>query len=350
MTTKFASPFKDGATIQVAYGVLRGVGPMGPRGHTGPPGSPGPQGIPGPQPEMVPVAGHFERASAMTITNTGAWVAIAMTGNSYLLGNVATLNVTTGAITIVAGAAGSSLIYTPKVTITAAAGDTVPFQFELGLFEGTAGSPFTSCTFTHSRGVVSADYAFSSQQLIMANTEVTLKIRVWAAVSPVVNSSFLKVARTGGPVGPVGPQGIQGIQGLQGATGLPGASGTGYPSMDALDNAGDSDALPPGSLVTNQALPYPVGTMPPAIPAYLKFLAEAASKKVVRRFATVVDAMNAPDNDEGQIGYLDDYSAVYVRSKVNGTVQQMIIPQIIYGTGDPPSTTHPAGTIYLKVI
>ena len=71
--TSIVSPFKDGAQIQVVQGVLRGVGPMGPRGYTGAQGQTGPQGIPGPQPVMEPVAAEFKNTGTVTITNNAAW-------------------------------------------------------------------------------------------------------------------------------------------------------------------------------------------------------------------------------------------------------------------------------------
>lgn len=347
--TKLVSPYKDGATIQVAHGVLRGVGPMGPRGHQGIQGPPGPQGIPGPQPEMLPVTGHFNTADPITVSADGQWVLVPMTGNTYLVGEIGSLQPGGGILLEGVGASGMASLLSPQVTLMSNAVDTADFNFEVGLFLGAAGAPFASTSFRHSNGVTANTYSFTAQMLVAANTEIFLKIRTWAVASPTVSSAVVAISRAGGPKGPAGPTGPEGPVGDQGIQGLPGDSGTGYGTFDTLVTGGGSDNLPAGSPTTGQGLPYPTGAMSPAIPAYIKNLADNASKWIVRRFTSSTDILTATDVASGQVAYVTGNASYQGVVEIAGVKKLGIIAQVMYGTGDPPAGTHPAGTIYIKV-
>lgn len=345
----FVSPFKDGANIQVAQGVLRGVGPMGPRGYTGATGPAGPQGIPGPQPEMEPVAAEFRNTATVTVTNNAAWQQVSMTSNTYLLGQIASLQGDGGLLIDGTGDDGVASLFTVSATMQPGSGSD-DFVIELGLFAGTAGSPFASSTFQHTNGATAGTYTFTAQRLVDTGVVVYLKARTWASVSPVLTATSVTVARAGGPTGPTGPQGPQGEQGEQGPIGLTGSAGGGYTSFDALSTPFDSDADPGGSVFTGQNLPYPVGTQKPAVPFLIRNLASYAGRRIVRRFSTSGDVAGASDREAGQVNYLTTDNSLLLTISTSGVLSEVNVAQVRIGTGNPPAGTYPPGTIYCKVI
>ena len=349
--TKFVSPFKDGATVQVAYGVLRGVGPMGPRGLTGPAGPAGPQGVPGPQAEMKPVTGQYNTSAATVITANATWVKINLSTTVFAVGSIGTVNAQGGITMQGVGDTGIAAVISPQVTMISSTGVLTAFNFEVGLFLGTSGTPFASSTFRHDQGVTANTYSFTAQMLVPENAEVYLKVRTWATSAPQVTAAVVSLSRAGGPKGDLGPIGPTGAVGATGPQGIAGNSGTGYGTMDALDSAGDSDVLPTGSQNTLQGIPYPLGTMAPALPAYLKNTANAVSKWIVRRFTNSADVLAASDVAPGQVAYVSATASFHGVSQIGGVNKLNYIAQVIWGPTDPPTTgVYPAGTIYLKVV
>lgn len=348
MTT--VSPFKDGANIQTVQGILRGVGPMGPRGYQGAQGLQGPQGIPGPQPDMEPVAAEFKNTATVAVTNNAAWQTIAMTSNTYLLGEIASLQGDGSMLMQGSAEDGISAMFTVTASMRPGASGTASFVIELGLFAGTAGTPFASSTYQHTNGATVSTYTYTAQRLIDTGTAVYLKARTWAGVSPDLTATTVAVVRAGGPTGPQGPQGIQGIQGEEGPIGLTGSAGGGYANFDALSTPFDSDADPSGSLFTNQNLPYPVGTQKPAVPFLIKNLAAYTGRRIVRRFTASGDVSGATDREAGQINYLTSNNSLLLTINTSGSLSEVNVAQVRMGTGNPAAGTYPPGTIYCKVI
>lgn len=348
--SSLVSPFKDGANIQVVQGVLRGVGPMGPRGFTGPEGQQGAQGIPGPQPEMEPVAAEFKNTSLQNITNTAAWQTIGMTSNTYLVGEIASLQGNGSMLIEGSGDDGIAVLFTISTNMRPGASGTADFVIEFGLFAGTAGTPFASSTYRHTNGATVSAWSTTVQRLVDTGTEVFLKARTWATVSPELTTTSVTLTRAGGPTGPTGPEGPQGPEGEQGPIGLTGSAGGGYATMDALSTPFDSDADPGGSLFTGQNLPYPVGTQKPAVPFLIRNLASYVGRRIVRRFSAAGDVSAATDREAGQINFLTGNNSLVLTVSNSGTLSEVNVAQVQMGTGNPPAGTFPPGTIYCKVI
>ena len=351
MGTQYISPFKDGASISMVTGVLRGVGPMGPRGFTGDIGPVGPQGIPGPQPEMDPVSGEFANSSVVTLTNNGNWTDVPMTSNTFLVGDMASLN-GNGSVGLQGEHPdGLEVVFTLAATVRPGASGTEDVLLEVGLFAGGAGTPFAVSKFKHTHGATTSTFTFTSQRLVSTGTAVMVKARAFnTAVSAQLTSTVLTVCRAGGPTGPTGIQGPIGATGPIGPTGPTGSAGGGYATMDALSNPADSDADPGGSASTTQALPYPLGTQKPAIPFLIKNLANAVQKRFVRRFDTITSAQAATDREVGQVNFATTTSALYLTVDRSGTTTDVPLSQVMMGTGDAPAGTYPVGTVYYKII
>ena len=348
--SSLVSPFKDGANIQIVQGVLRGVGPMGPRGFQGQQGLKGDQGIPGPQPEMEPVAAEFKNTATVAVTNNAAWQTIGMTTNTYLVGEIATLQGDGGMLLEGTAENGIAALFTVTASMRPGASGTADFVIEFGLFAGTAGTPFVSNTYRHTNGATVSTHTFTGQRLIDTGTVIYVKARTWAGVSPDLTGTSVTVVRAGGPTGPQGEQGPIGATGPQGPIGLTGSAGGGYATIDAISNPFDSDADPSGSLFTGQNLPYPVGTQKPAFAFLIRNLASYAGRRIVRRFTASTDVAAASDREAGQVNYLTSDNSLLLTINTSGTLSEVNVAQVRIGTGNPPAGTYPPGTIYCKVI
>ena len=356
MTTTY-SPFQQGAVVQVAQGVLRGVGPMGPRGFTGPQGAPGPQGPRGLQPAFEPVAAQYSRTQDITLTNDGNWQRVQLTTNSYNAGNWTApgSGVNDGMVVITSPSAdGAATLFTATGVFVPDAVDVDRFTVEIGIFAGSSPSPWASSVYTHNVGDVAGTHSFSAQVVVPGvGGAYGVGVRVLdATLSPHVTHMSLSLANTGGPRGTAGPQGNVGPAGPAGPQGPAGNAGDGYATLDGIDAGGDASDGTGITLSTNdQGLPFPAGTDAPKSVFFHKSMADEAAKRVVRRFATSGEEGAATDREVGQVFYQQSTKSVHVlTADGNGDPVSSTVAQVVWSTEDPPATAYPAGTIWLKVV
>lgn len=350
MTT--ISPFKDGARISIAQGVLRGVGPMGPRGFTGPAGPRGEQGPQGEQSKFEPVSSFYSRTGSVAITNDSSWQRIGMSTAGYNVGNWTEMVTASGAVRVFGGHPnGIGIMASVMVQVAPAAGLTETFSIEIGLFESGSGSPFASSTFNHTKGSSSTPFSFSAQHLLVNEADIEVGVRVFGSTqSPVLSFASLSLANTGGAAGPQGNQGPAGPQGIPGPIGPPGDANSGFGSFNSVAAGNASDTEVAGGSLTEQSMPYPVGTLAPHVPYFMRALAEAVSKRVVRRFSDA-DAMGAAaDKEVGQLAFLSSNKSLRLVVDSSEGAISATVAQVAYGTGQPAAGTYPAGTIYLQVV
>ena len=346
-----SSQVLSGAVVQVAQGVLRGVGPMGPRGFPGDLGPRGLQGLVGPQPELDPVTARFTRSTDTNVRNDAVWDGIALEANTWSVGDMASLSGDGTVVLVGAHPDGVSTLLSVSMAVRPGAAGTEELTFEIGLFTVGAATPFASQTFRHTSGAIPSVFALTASTLVSTGTAVRVMARTWdGAVSPVVDSVELVVTRAGGPKGPPGGSGPIGATGPTGPAGSAGNSGTGYSTLDALDSTGDSDVDPTGSDENSQGLPYPTGALAPRIPFFLRNLAGVLATRVLRRFDTTASLTGAADIEVGQIGFVAEDNSLHISVDAgSGTIGQPLVAQLTYGTGDPPAGTFPTGTLYFKV-
>jgi len=293
----------------------------------------------------------YSRSTLFTVTNNGQWQTVPMTTAGYNVGNWTSLVTATGAVRITSEHVnGIAVMVNPAVVVRPGSSGTESFRIEVGVFLDTAAVPFASNIFTHNNSSTPSTFTAAFQYLLATQGDLRVAVRaIGATVSPEITFASLAIANTGGAVGPPGPQGAKGDIGGPGPAGPPGNSNSGFATLDGLDSQGDSDLLPTGSGATTQYLEYPLGGMRPAIPAYIKNLAESASKRVVRRFNTESEMNAATDRQVGQVAFLVSNNSLRVITSVGGTPTPATVAQVSMGTTDPPAGTYPAGMIYFKV-
>lgn len=351
------SPFKEGATVIVAQGVLRGVGPMGPHGPRGYPGEKGEKGDPGIPAPFEPVAGMYTTSAGDSIPADGNWKRVPLTTTSYRVNPdwsfLVTAGDSVGMVRVTKGSAlGIHLIATLDFTVVRGAAENSAFQIEAGLFNGSSATPFAVQTFTHNNGASSSRFTLTGQQLYSADGgHVGIGFRlIGASAAATVNFASLGVANTGGSVGPQGQQGLAGPQGNDGPQGPPGNSGTGYATIDAIAGAfGDSDAEPAGTTYSPQGYPVALGTQLPALAWFITKIGDVAGRRSIRRFASSTEMASAVDSEVGQVAFLQSNNSLQVMTSINGTPTPATVAQVSYGTTAPPDGTYPAGTVYFQV-
>lgn len=352
------SPFKQGAVVQVAQGVLRGVGPMGPRGFTGPQGQPGPQGPRGEQPQFEPVSASFSRTEDISITNDGSWQRVLLSATNWSTGSWANRGTgpNEGKVVVQSPSTdGSAAVMTGIAVVAPPGGGSEEFSLEIGIFAGDSPTPFASSVFRHTTASVASTFTFTTQIVVPGvGSSYSIGVRVSdSTVAPTLSHIALRLASTGGPRGVIGQTGPAGPEGPVGPQGPPGSAGGGYVSLIDLD----ADGTPwDGAGITlnynEQGLPYPTGTDPVKSVFFHRSMADQVARKAVRRFSSSTEEANADDREIGQVYFQQSTNSVHVLTNDGlGNPQQSVVAQVVWSTDDPPAgVTYPAGTIWMKVV
>jgi hypothetical protein len=300
---------------------------------------------------MAPVAASFSRsATASPASPVTDWLVLQMVAEGYNVGGMAMLR-PEGTVGITGNHPdGVAVLGSLSVSLRTASPSSEQLTVELGLFADDDPNPFASDTIVHTTGTTPGRYSFSGVGRFDSGAVISARMRLAVAPSSaVLECTFaeLALARTGGAPGVQGPQGPPGLKGDPGPQGIPGNAGTGYGTFAGINAAADTY---PGTISDNaQGLPLPSGTDVPAIPAIFKTMSTRLAKLVVRRHADRNSMMNAPDSEAGQINYLDSNSAFMVENMLAGVRTYAPLAQVLYGTGDPPLGSWPAGSVYFKV-
>lgn len=335
---------RNGGTVAVRTGILRGAGPQGPMGPPGPKGDVGPAGPTGPAGSVGD--GHTAwTSSASVASSSDTWYALS---------------------------------FTTVVNDDGVAVRSDPFYFSAptaGLYQVSAAvrfEPAASLSSSGARRVRLADQANNTvveetlEAASLGPTLVTLsfpvrvedlsrryKIEVQSedpSGGINVTSRALYVVRLGaGPVGPAGPRGPVGPPGPQGIKGDPGDAGAGFADFDGLVGGADSAAAPPGSLKLtfgDQAIPIPSPADSPHVPWFFTRLAAWLERRVVARFPSNAAMLARPNTQPGEVRWSAEYGCLYLREN-NGA--DGLLARVIFSDQPAPSGSgHSTGTLWVQ--
>jgi len=321
---------RNGETVSVRTGVLRGAGPQGPMGPQGPAGPAGAQGVPGPMGQINDAMTRLTSTASVPLSNS-QWYDMAIE------------NVVLNELVDIVDA------YSFKVSESG--NYVVAISADFALPAG-AGSGKRSIRLTNSAGAVTylTGYAegvanditvVRAADVLALDASVTYKVQgrtndPLGAISCVARS--VSLLRAGmGPAGPEGPEGPVGLTGPQGPAGPTGPPGTGYSSFNTLDVDGDATVVPAAgnNTTADQGVAYPSGTAKPKTVYYLRHLAEFFEKRIVARFATAAARTAArPAPAQGEVWTLVDTGAWYTREK-NGS--EPYLARVIVSSSAPPA-------------
>lgn len=335
---------RNGETVSVRTGVLRGAGPQGPMGLQGPAGPPGGIGPVGPMGSINDTTSHLT-STASTATSTAAWVdlPIETAVESTLLNTLTTF-------TFKANSSGPHLV-------------SISSNFAYG---GGSANGHRSIRLVDAADAVvlesTVDAVLNDLTKMTFSKTVTLdSSKVYRLqgrsqdVGGAINNLFrdVKILKVGaGPVGGAGPQGPVGPQGVQGIQGIPGSAASGFANFNDIQGAGaDTTIVPPANnnLTADQAVAYPSGTAQPKTPYYIRLLGEFFEKRIVARFASASDRnTRRPTRTQGEVYHLIDTGEYFVKEKVGGT--ETNLGRVIYSTGAPPGGSGQAspGVIWIQ--
>lgn len=332
---------RNGETVSVRTGVLRGAGPQGPVGAIGPRGNQGPAGVAGPAGSISDTTSHLNSSSSVSTSSAG-YVDVPLDNQVEisLLNNVTT--------------------YTFKVTNTG--NYLVVIRSDFTYTSGTAnGARAIKLVDGSGASVVEAEVqAVGNGTTIMRATAMvtfdpsqTYKLQAFSNDSAgAIATAFrsLKIIRLGsGPPGIQGPTGPAGVVGPAGPTGATGSAASGFVSFNLINNSTADSTLDPttdGTVVApnkaytataDQQVPLPLGTTTAHTPFFLRAMAQLLERRIISQFASAADlATRRATRNQGEI-YTQLDTGVFMVKEKNGS--ETNLARVIFSASAPPSGT-----------
>lgn len=337
---------RNGGSVAVRTGIVRGAGPSGPMGPPGPRGLTGAIGAKGVAGSVNDLLSILTQASAVSTASDG-WDLLSFdhTADNDLLD--------------VVGYDG----YHIKPITTGLYQVTVQVQFEPRTGSGSSGVAGASRRLqlveTATAGIVgetsiaaapSEPTIVSLSMVAQLRSDSTYHVLAFSDDSTAIlatNRHWSLVRVGSGPAGIPGPLGPQGGTGAQGPKGDTGSAGTGYASFNAIASGGNSDATPTGTMIftADQAVPIPGPTQPPMLTYFFRQLAQYLERRVVRIYTSGTDraTKRGANAEAGNLSFLTDTQALTVR---HVDASEAVIAQIDVSVGTPSLAVGAARSTY----
>lgn len=339
---------RNGGSIAVRSGIVRGAGPAGPMGPPGPRGfngTPGPAGPPG----TVTALQSVLNSSASITTSSAAFSVLSWTHTAQndLLDTAGYDGSRIKFLTAGLYAIDVQVTFDPR-TGSGSAG-VASNSRRLRLIEQASGLVLNEVSLG---AAPSEPTIMKMSTVIRARTDSTYYVDAFSDDSAAITASAraMNIVQVGaGPAGPIGPVGPPGSQGAQGPIGPSGSAGGGYATLDALTTDVNSADVPNGTLTVtpDQGLPSPAGTQQPNIVYFWNQFVAKIEPLLVRAYATAT-ARNTQRSiaPAGSLSYVQDVHALYVHD----TSAEHLIAQVVVSTGAPPTAAgQPLGGIWLQI-
>lgn len=343
---------RNGETVSVRTGVLRGAGPQGPMGVQGPIGPAGPTGPAGPSGSISDVYSRLTSSASVALSSAGfVDMALDTVGATDLINVVDNYNFQVKATGLYALAINATYAWVSGSKTGLRAWQLVD----------AAGTVVMARS---SEAVGNADTVVGGVDILNLDASKTYKLQgktndPGGGINCTARS--LNVARFGsGPQGPTGAQGPVGSTGPQGPQGVAGSAASGFVSYNLVNSATSDTTLDPAtdaavvapnkaySATADQIIPIPLGTTAPHTPFFLSAMATYLEKRINSRFASTTDRnTRRATRVQGEIYTLLDTGTWFVKEK-NGNEEYLA--RVKYSTSAAPAGTGQAapGVIWIQ--
>lgn len=336
---------RNGESIVVRTGVLRGAGPMGPLGPRGVIGPAGPIGVKGDPGQVSDKALHLSSSSSISVS-FDQWYDAPLEDIVEDVGVLKTPRPDVYSFSVIES---GRYLVTMEITFAKPAANASGSR-RVRLVD-QAGIPMILEAVD---AALNEDTVVNVSYLVKLDPGRSYKLQLQARDASAVASTMRRIAleRVGsGPQGIAGPLGPAGQTGPAGQVGAPGSSGTGYASFNALAGVADTELNPGGvqDLSTDQGLPTPDGTQKPYLPYFLRQLVLGIESRVVARYASAADRnTRRPTLVAGQVFVLQDTGVPYI---VDKDLSLKVLARVVVTTSVPPTGAGAGtpGTIWAQV-